>query len=122
MSIPDEITITVVGVTHVDGYPQNLHRVEGAMIFAKVDAFLVREPDNPADPNAIAVWVQRPDDAELVAWPVGWVPAPLAARMAPGMDWEGDHWEGEVAEVREQTMEKPGISVRLRRLPPGKVP
>lgn len=45
-------------------------------------AVLVREPDNPADPHAVAVWigeVGRP-------WRIGYLDRGVAARVAPRMD------------------------------------
>ncbi len=43
-----------------------------------VSGCLVRQPDNPYDKNAIAV--------ELTKEQIGFIPAPLAARLAPRID------------------------------------
>src|SRR4051794_10362824 len=52
---------------------------------------LRRDPDNPHDPNAIAV--------EAAGEQVGWVPREVAAELAPGLD-SGDEWSALV--LREQ--------------------
>ncbi|MFP4634573.1 MAG: HIRAN domain-containing protein [Nitriliruptoraceae bacterium] len=46
-------------------------------------ASLVREPANPADPHAIAVWVE-PSDA--VPWRIGYLDRFVASRLAPLLD------------------------------------
>jgi hypothetical protein len=43
---------------------------------------LVREPDNPADPYAVAVWASEPAGA----WRVGYLDRSVAAWVAPRMD------------------------------------
>ncbi len=44
---------------------------------------LVREPDNPADAHAVAVWVI---DDEQRSWRVGYLDRTVAARIAPRID------------------------------------
>ena len=46
-------------------------------------ASLVREPDNPADPLAVAVWVS---DDQRRAWRLGYLDRTVAARLAPRID------------------------------------
>ena len=46
-------------------------------------ARLVREPANPADPHAVAVWVE-PDGAP--AWRIGYLDRFVAGRLAPKLD------------------------------------
>ncbi len=46
-------------------------------------ARLVREPANPADPLAVAVWV---DDDDERSWRVGYLDRTVAARLAPRID------------------------------------
>lgn len=46
-------------------------------------ARLVREPANPADPHAVAVWVE-PDGAP--AWRIGYLDRFVASRLAPQLD------------------------------------
>ena len=43
----------------------------------------VREPDNPAEPLAIAVWVEDDDERP---WRVGYLDRTVAARLAPRID------------------------------------
>lgn len=50
---------------------------------AGLPARLVREPANPADPHAVAVWVE-PDDAP--AWRIGYLDRFVASRLAPQLD------------------------------------
>ncbi len=45
-------------------------------------AVLAREPDNPRDHRAIAVWVQVPGGW----WRIGYLERAVAARLAPRMD------------------------------------
>lgn len=108
---------SVVGVSFAPGYPKNLYvldtKVEradrrGAVVVAR----LVREPDNPYDPNAIAVHVPALRPRSLV----GHIPAALAERLAPLLD-AGEHWEAEVERVlvSEQAPERPGLEIRARK-------
>ncbi|TVR24944.1 MAG: hypothetical protein EA387_04890 [Nitriliruptor sp.] len=46
-------------------------------------ASVVREPHNPADPLAIAVWVE---DGEGRPWRIGYLDRTVAARIAPRID------------------------------------
>jgi hypothetical protein len=48
-------------------------------------AHAVREPDNPADPLAIAVWAQ-PGQGSAAAWRIGYLDRVVAARLAPRLD------------------------------------
>jgi hypothetical protein len=72
------VTCKVVGVTHVEAYPQNMWRWAQLPADRYPKCRLVRQPDNKADPNAIRVKVGRGF--------VGFVPAELAARVAEVMD------------------------------------
>ena len=45
-------------------------------------ASLVREPTNPADPLAVAVWV----DDDRTRWRIGYLDRGVAARLAPRLD------------------------------------
>lgn len=45
-------------------------------------AQLVREPANPADPHAVAVWIGD----ERQRWRIGYLDRGVAARLAPRMD------------------------------------
>lgn len=46
-------------------------------------ATLVREPANPADPHAIAVWVEP---SEAAPWRIGYLDRLVASRLAPLLD------------------------------------
>lgn len=61
---------------------------------------LVREPDNPADAHAVAVWVR---DEEQRSWRVGYLDRTVAARIAPAMDAGAS-----VTAVLEGWIEEPG--------------
>lgn len=61
---------------------------------------LVREPDNPADPHAVAVWLR--DEAQR-SWRVGYLDRIVAARIAPAIDAGTP-----VAAVLEGWIEEPG--------------
>lgn len=63
-------------------------------------ARLVREPDNPADPLAVAVWVEDDDERP---WRVGYLDRTVAARLAPRLD-AGT----EVAATIEGWLQEPG--------------
>lgn len=58
---------------------------------AGVPAELVREPDNPRDPLAVAVWTtgERP-------WRIGYLDRAVAARLAPRLD-TGQRFRAELA-------------------------
>jgi hypothetical protein len=63
-------------------------------------ARLVREPANPADPLAVAVWVEDDDQRP---WRVGYLDRTVAARLAPRIDAGA-----EVAATIEGWLEEPG--------------
>jgi hypothetical protein len=52
---------------------------------------LIREPNNPRDPYAIAVWTSPADpDAAIAPWRIGYLDQLVAARLAPLLDDGGD--------------------------------
>ena len=53
-------------------------------ILAGVPALLVREPNNPADANAVAVYID--------GQPVGYIPKKDNAALARRIDAEGESW------------------------------
>lgn len=69
--------------TPVRGYPFAAAPPGGAAPGPDQVATLVREPANPADPHAIAVWVE-PSDA--VPWRIGYLDRFVASRLAPVLD------------------------------------
>ncbi|MFT5221923.1 MAG: hypothetical protein ACI867_000218 [Glaciecola sp.] len=55
---------------------------DGAGICSDTPAAFVREPKNPRDPLAVAVWAMSP----LTPWRVGYLERAVAARLAPRID------------------------------------
>ncbi|GGI05029.1 HIRAN domain-containing protein [Egicoccus halophilus] len=47
---------------------------------------LRREPDNPVDPLAVAVWTSPADGEAATAWRVGYLDRQVAARLTPRLD------------------------------------
>lgn len=127
MTLPAHFTAKVVGVTFALGYPENLERLKEAADlrwlltpgeFGTPDeaseplpALLVRERDNPHDPNAVAVHI--PSEIGHV----GHLPRVLAARLAPELDL-GQQWAATVEQVwiHPDHMDRPGITVECRRV------
>ena len=67
---------------------------------------LIREPDNPHDSNAIKVVLFGHFD-------LGYIPAPIAAQIAPVMD-DGTQLEAEFVSVNKHPAhEQVGITVRI---------
>ncbi len=58
---------------------------------AGAPATLVREPDNPRDPYAVAVWT-----ADATPWRLGYLDRAVAARLAPRID-AGERFVAELA-------------------------
>lgn len=116
--LPDEWESAVVGVSFVEGYPDNLihldryhRRAEAAGNSVPVE--LVREPDNMHDPNAVAVHLVMAGDERR---PLGHLPASVAERLAPSLD-AGDKWEAEVDEVKvDPEREHPGLTILAWRI------
>ncbi len=68
--------------TPVRGHAFAGHPSGAASLRGGEAASLVREPANPADPLAVAVWV----DAGGTPWRVGYLDRGVAARLAPRLD------------------------------------
>ena len=67
---------------------------------------LIREPDNPHDPNAVAVSLGG-------VWHMGFIPRNLAAELAPLMD-TGKEFDAEFVCVNEfPPHERVGLTVRI---------
>lgn len=118
----------VVGLSFIDGYPQNLEAVATLLVQAQtaelgwggaqsaraVTVLLVRNPDNEHDENAVEVHVPT------LGWKrsmVGHLPRDMAARLAPSLD-RGDEWRAQVAAVlvNPEHPDRPGLEVRLERV------
>lgn len=116
MRLTSPFSIKVVGVSFVDEYPDNLLMALAAADEAHsagegLAVVLTREPDNPHDPNAIAVHVPA------AGGKVGHVPREIAARMAPELDADPQSWIAEVGSILSDPShpERPGISISCRR-------
>jgi len=98
--------VRVVGCSFAPGYPGALYRAARR----REQLVVVREPHNAADPHAVAV---RTAGGE----PVGYLPAAVASRVAPGMD-DGEQWV--VARWRLATVAAapghPGVLLALERV------
>lgn len=82
-----ELNFRVAGVTF-EGRQEVISKLDGG------EACLLKpEPQNPFDPNAIAVYVARTPDVEHV----GYVPREVAAEIAPHL--EGESLLGRVSQV-----------------------
>lgn len=91
--IVGKFSTSVVGVSFVDGYPDNLLRIDATMrsVSVEPEVKLVRNPANKYDPNAIEVHV---DGIGMV----GHLTRPIAARLAPALD-AGDTFYAHVEAV-----------------------
>lgn len=116
-SLPAAFTARLVGVTFTPLYPQHVGRLEALAARAylhnqalgPIPAVLVREPENPHDPNSVRV--------DVLDGPLGHLARHLAARLAPRLD-RGEHWRAEVREVLTNPARPnlPGVSVRVERV------
>lgn len=104
----------VAGESHRDGYPENLLRLAEVLHEMQargeyLAAVLRRDPSNRFDANAIEVHVVGD------AGHVGFVPAKLAAILAPMLD-SGTVLSAHACEVRihHESPDKPGLTVTLR--------
>jgi hypothetical protein len=83
-------TVNVVGVSFQPGYPGTFHKLAQRAADRYPKCKLRREPDNPHDPNAIAVVVGRRK--------VGHLPRGTAEWLAPRLD-AGEDITAVVADV-----------------------
>jgi hypothetical protein len=74
MPMPNTFEVPVVGVTFQPTYPAAL-----ATLHNDDPVNVVRDTGNPTDPNAVRV-----EDADGIV--LGYIPAPIARRLAPEMD------------------------------------
>ena len=110
-------TVKVVGVSFVDGYPENLYELakiapDGMARMERPTVVLVRNPDNKFDANAIEVHVPAIGEKGMI----GHLTRPIAARLAPELD-AGEPWLAEIESVLidPDHMDRPGISVHCQR-------
>jgi hypothetical protein len=109
------LTVKLAGVTFSPGYPQSLIELGSKMAAGEtVSGTLRREPDNPHDPAAVAVW-WRLGPAEGM---LGHLPRSVAGRIAPELD-SGQAWDVVSVDVLIDPMypDRPGATVRLARPP-----
>jgi hypothetical protein len=111
-------TVHVVGLTFQPGYPNTLlelHELLESHDYTtgneRIAVVLVRNPDNPVDPNAVEVHVPA------IGHMIGHVPRGVAARLAPLLD-EGVRYHTSVEWVRVDPdhPENPGIDIRVERV------
>lgn len=94
-------------------------------------ARLVREPDNPRDPLAVAVWVA----GDVGAWRIGYLDRAVAARIAPKLDhggldltahidgWQPEphgRWQRPLVVLTPTAIEEPRSGARTAREPRGR--
>lgn len=113
--IAARFNVKAVGVTFMDGYPDFFHRLAPAVERAakegkRLEARLLREPDNKHDGNAIVVKVPEIGN-------VGHVPRGLAAKLAPHMD-AGEQWACEIGAVliHPDHLDRPGIDLVIQKV------
>ena len=119
--MPSPFTAKVVGVSFLNAYPGNIHRLKDLMENRPVTsgeenpaAVLVRNPDNEYDSNAIEVHVPALGDVDGF---IGHIMRPVAARLAPELD-DGNRWSAEITEcvIHPDHPDRPGIVVRFSRV------
>lgn len=107
--IPEGMQIVpVVGVSFIEDYPTNLHRLAIVHTHRRedIDVALVRNPDNPYDSNAIEV--------RYMGYLTGHLPKDVAAKVAPLLD-SGEKITATVFQVRisPDNPNNPGLDVLL---------
>jgi len=96
------IQIKLAGVTHKN-YQVHIKKWGSPDIGSYA---VIREPDNPYDPNAIRVSL-------LDTWDMGYLPRSIAARLAPLMD-EGRTFLAEFVKINEYApYDRIGLTVRI---------
>jgi hypothetical protein len=128
MSGLSRLQFKVVGLTFVDGYPDNLYRLQEVAAeryltgpsggFGDHDApeplpvVLIRNPANEYDANAIEVHVPALGRYGMI----GHVPATIAAKLAPLLD-SGEEWQAGMTAVlvHPDNPDQPGIEIRCER-------
>lgn len=106
------------------------HRPPGGAPLERTPLVLRAEPDNPADPHAVAVWA----DGGGEPWRVGYLERAVAARLAPRLAvqeltarfagwWEEPEgrWRRPVVCVLDAGDDAEPVRPSVRRLPPARV-
>lgn len=111
--LADRLDFDVAGESFRDGYPDNLLRLREAAEASggaePLACVLVRDPANEYDPNAIEIHV--PGEAGHV----GYVPADLAARIAPLLDADVKLQSWAIAvRVHPDAPDHPGLTVGIQ--------
>jgi hypothetical protein len=108
VTAPLVLTADVVGVTFVDGYPENLYRLEELERERRrgepLTVLLLREPLNQHDENAVAVHVPA-------VGIVGHLARELAAQVAPLLDAGARVLADLYVRIHPEHPEKPGLTV-----------
>lgn len=101
--------VKVRGVSFHPGYPQSLYALRERLAKAEGEASLIREPENPHDPNAVAVLA----GGDII----GHVPAGLAERLGPEID-RGTLYRVVSADVlvNPEHEDKPGLLIECERV------
>lgn len=105
--IPDGMEVVpVVGLTFVEGYPENILTINKLQQAKTGDIYLqlVRNPENPYDSNAVEV--------RLNQQMLGHLPRDIAARVAPIMD-QGYRYIAVIHQVRisSDNPNNPGLDI-----------
>lgn len=128
------VEFKVVGLTFIEGYPDNLHRLRDidedrqrralmhvspadefgidsiGLPAEKIPVVLIRNPENEYDENAIEVHLPALGKNGMI----GHVPRTLAAKLAPSID-RGDKWDAVLTTVLidPEHEDKPGALVTI---------
>ena len=107
----------VVGLTFVEGYPDNIHRMAqypqasvglDGKTGEGLSAVVIRNPANPHDANAIEVHVPS------IGGMIGHVPRQIAAELAPLLDGSQQYRVRVWTRIDPNHPDKPGASVELK--------
>jgi hypothetical protein len=107
---PRVLSARVVGVTFAEGYPNTVARIADLTAGGEtVPGKLMRDPNNPHDPNAVKVV------CVAAGGHIGHLPRNVAAQLAPVLD-RGTEYAVLVESVEHPNHPtNPGIQVRLER-------
>lgn len=120
--MPGEFKVKVVGLSFVDGYPENVYLLndiagsedqQQASAMEPLPAVLIRNPANAFDANAIEVHIPALGDHAMV----GHVPAAVAKRLSPCLD-QGEVWKSDIymVAVHPEHPENPGIHLMIQKI------